>query len=75
MHDSLKIYSLKLLLSLIEGPVQLPVYEEFASAFDDFVILTRRMEAIYEQFVTIELGLPEDSGINFVQSMLRKESF
>jgi hypothetical protein len=43
---------------------------------DDFIILKRRMEQIYEIFVSEELGLaPEKATVATVNSKLRKESF
>ncbi len=56
-HDSLISYAIKLLLSIIEGPVNTEIYKALANSFDDFVILTKRMEIIYERFVSQDLGL------------------
>jgi hypothetical protein len=46
-HDRLKMQSVKLLLSIIEGSIELPVYRQIADSLDDFVILTKRLNQIY----------------------------
>ena len=43
MHDKLKMQSVKLLLSIIEGSIELPVYRYIAESLDDFKILTLRL--------------------------------
>jgi hypothetical protein len=42
--------SIKLLLSLIEGPVDTEIYRKIADSLDDFTILKKRLESIYERF-------------------------
>lgn len=44
IHDELKMSAIKLLLSIIEGSIELPVYRQIADSMDDFSILTKRLE-------------------------------
>ena len=53
-HDELKMQAIKLLLSIIEGSIELPVYRQIADSMDDFIILQRRMQQIYKSFVSDE---------------------
>lgn len=62
-HDELKQNAIKLLLSIIEGPVDTEIYRQIADSLDDFEILIRRMEKIYEKFITEVLCLPETSNL------------
>lgn len=80
-HDNLKASSIKLLLSIIEGPVDVQIYRQIADSLDDFQILTKRMQTIYERFVD---GLKENDptlskipNITYVEvhHALRKDSF
>lgn len=57
MHDSLKMSAVKLLLSLIEGSVDKSIYQQISDSLDDFTILMKRMETIFDRFVTEKLGL------------------
>ena len=43
-HDSLISQAIKMLLSIIEGPLNKVIYQLMANSFDDFQILTKRME-------------------------------
>ena len=61
LHDALKMSSVKLLLSIIEGSVDTDIYQQIADSLDDFVILNKRLEAIYYRFVEEELGLNPDT--------------
>ena len=75
-HDELKMQAIKLLLSIIEGSIELPVYRQIADSMDDFIILQRRMQQIYKSFVSDELQLdPEKASVATVNAHLRKESF
>jgi hypothetical protein len=58
--------SIKLLLSLIEGPVDTEIYRKIADSLDDFTILKKRLESIYERFLDEELGLPPDAPISVI---------
>jgi hypothetical protein len=62
MHDALKMSAIKLLLSLIEGSVDMDIYRQIADSLDDFLILTRRMGTIYDRFIHDELkGVDRDT--------------
>lgn len=51
------------------------VYRQVADSLDDFVIMKRRLETIYERFVTEDLNLPEGAPLSQVDGSLRKDSF
>ena len=75
-HDSLISYAIKLLLSIIEGPVNTEIYKAIANSFDDFVTLTKRMEIIYERFVSQDLGLDvENVSLQDIKAHLVRDSF
>lgn len=75
MHDELKMNSIKLLLSIMEGPVDIDIYRQMADSLDDFVILTKRLEVIYGKFIKEELMLPEDATLIQISKSLVKDSF
>jgi len=56
--------AIKLLLSIIEGSVNIDIYRQIADSLDDFVILTYRMESIYEKFVKDDLNISENSTLS-----------
>ena len=60
LHDALKMSAVKLLLSIIEGSVDMDVYRQIADSLDDFVILNKRLENLYYRFCHEELGLNPD---------------
>ena len=53
----MKMSAVKLLLSLIEGSVDKSIYQQISDSLDDFTILMKRMETIFDRFVTEKLGL------------------
>lgn len=55
--------AIKLLLSLIEGSVDMDIYRQIADSLDDFMILIKRMSIIFDVFVTEELELPVESSL------------
>lgn len=63
MHDALKMSAIKLLLSLIEGSVDMEIYKQISDSLDDFNILLKRMEVIFDRFVTEKLELPSDASL------------
>jgi hypothetical protein len=71
-HDDLKASGIKLLLSIIEGPVDVDIYGQIAVSLDDFVILTKRMEIIYDRFVE-ELFADNPDNNKPVQDITREE--
>jgi hypothetical protein len=66
MHDALKMSAIKLLLSLIEGSVDMEIYKQISDSLDDFNILLKRMEVIFERFVTEKLELPSDASLDTI---------
>jgi hypothetical protein len=49
--------AIKLLLSLIEGSVDMDIYRQIADSLDDFMILIKRMTIIFDVFIS-DLELP-----------------
>jgi len=76
LHDTLKMSAIKLLLSIIEGSVDMDIYRQIADSLDDFLILTKRMGDIYDRFIREDLKLnPESATLTQVKGALRKDSF
>ena len=67
--------AIKLLLSIIEGPVDMEIYRQIADSLDDFQILINRMEIIYENFTKEDLGLPEAASLTDIIDALERDSF
>ena len=68
--------SVKLLLSIIEGAVNKSIYRQIGDSLDDFVILNKRMNIIYERFVSEDLKLnPDTATLSQIKDALRKDSF
>ena len=67
--------SIKLLLSIIEGPVDMEIYRLIADSLDNFEILIARMEIIYVNFITEDLGLTEEASLEVICNTLDKNSF
>jgi len=68
--------AIKLLLSIIEGSVDMDIYRQIADSLDDFLILTKRMDGIYDRFIREDLNLnPETASLTQVKNALRKDSF
>jgi len=59
--NDLKMNSVKLLLSILEGPVDYDISSRISASLGDFEIVLNRMERIYEQFLEEELSLPPDA--------------
>ena len=51
------------------------IYRQIADSLDDFVIMTKRLEVIYEKFLKDELNLPETATLSQVNMALTKDSF
>ena len=43
--------------------MDLDIYNQLADSFEDFSVLTKRLEIVYTHFVTEELGLDENATI------------
>lgn len=46
--DAIKMNSVKLLLSILEGPVDVEISARISDSLGDFNIVIKRMESIYE---------------------------
>lgn len=75
LHDSLKMSAVKMFLSIIEGSIDKDIYKQIANSLDDFVILTKRLEFIYERFVTEDLELDIETPLEIINTSLKKDSF
>eukprot|EP00347_Sterkiella_histriomuscorum_P021853 403332539 len=73
--DGLKMKSVRLLLSIIEGPIDQEIIKNITVSLDDFEIIFERLNSVYTTFVTEELGLPENSSLSTIQGELGKDSF
>ena len=62
--------SVKLLLSILEGPVNESIYEQVSASLGDFLIVITRMETLYREFVSETLKLPENTKPAVVNSFL-----
>ena len=62
--DGVKMNAVKLLLSIIEGNVDEAIYDKVSMSLGDFKIILNRMETLYEEFVTEELGLPINTSLD-----------
>jgi hypothetical protein len=59
--NDIKLNSVKLLLSILEGPVDEAISSRISASLGDFYVVIKRMESVYYQFVEEELGLPPES--------------
>jgi hypothetical protein len=57
MIDELKQKSVKLLLSIIEGPIDAEIMRSITKTLDDFVVIFQRMKIVYTIFVADALNL------------------
>ena len=57
MIDELKQKSVKLLLSIIEGPIDAEIMRSITKTLDDFVVIFERMKIVYTIFVAEALNL------------------
>jgi hypothetical protein len=73
--DDLKMSSVKMLLSILEGPVDEDISSRVSASLGDFDIVTQRMQNVYETFLTDVLNLPKDADAKKVQNSLQKDSF
>ena len=73
--NDIKINSVKLLLSILEGPVDEEISSRISASLGDYQIVIQRMENIYKQFLEEVLMLPPDATPAKVQKALKKDSF
>jgi hypothetical protein len=59
--NDIKMNSVKLLLSILEGPVDEDISSRISASLGDFYVVIKRMESVYYQFLEEELGLPKDA--------------
>ena len=72
----MKSNSVKLLLAILEGPVNELIYEKVAASLGDFLIVISRMTTLYTEFVTDVLKKdPETTKPSEVNSALERDSF
>lgn len=73
--NDIKMNSVKLLLSILEGPVDEEISSRISASLGDYQIVIQRMENIYKQFLEEVLMLPPDAPPSKVQKALKKDSF
>jgi hypothetical protein len=56
--------SVKLLLSILEGPVDVDISARISASLGDYQIVIKRMETVYNQFLEEQLNLPVDAPLN-----------
>jgi RyR and IP3R Homology associated len=61
MIDGLKQNAAKLLVSIIEGPIDAEIMKAIKKTLDDFAVIFDRMNSIYEKFVSEVLNLDPES--------------
>lgn len=65
--NDIKSNSVKLLLSILEGPVDQEISARISASLGDFYVVIKRMESVYLQFLDEELGLPSDANLNQIR--------
>lgn len=67
---------MKLLLSIIEGPIDNEIMKTITVSLDDFLVVMERLNYVYHKFVTEVLNLdPEQVDLEDIQEEISKESF
>ena len=75
MIDELKQKAVKLLLSIIEGPIDPEITRSIVKTMDDFEAIFERMKLVYTTFVAEGLNLdPEQVSLQDVQNEIKKDS-
>ena len=67
--------SVKLLLSILEGPVDEEISKRVSASLGDFEIVATRMQLVYEMFLIDILKIPADSPSKIVHNSMPKDSF
>jgi len=62
--DGLKMKAVRLLLSIIEGPIDQEIIKNITISLDDFEIIFERLNTVFKAFVT-ELGI---TGIKSIEN-------
>lgn len=73
--NDIKMNSVKLLLSILEGPVDEEISARISASLGDYQIVIKRMETIYYQFLEEVLCIPPESSLAKIQKSLKKDSF
>jgi hypothetical protein len=55
--DGLKSKAVTLLLSIIEGPIDVEIMRSIVISLDDFVVIFERIHHVFMEFVKTELNL------------------
>ena len=74
--DGLKQKAVKLLLSIIEGPIDNEIMKTITVSLDDFLVVMERLNYVYHKFITEVLNLdPEQVDLEEIQEETTKEAF
>lgn len=74
MLNELKQKSVKLLLSIIEGPIDAEIMRSITKTLDDFAVIFDRLRQVYRAFVeSLELD-PESASLDEIQGAIQKDS-
>lgn len=74
--DGLKQKSVKLLLSIIEGPIDNEIMRAITISLDDFLVVFERIGYVFNKFITENLNLkPEEITLEDIMDELNKDSF
>ena len=74
--DGLKQKAVKLLLSIIEGPIDNEIMKTITVSLDDFLVVMERLNYVYHKFITEVLNLdPEQIELEDIQEEISKEAF
>ena len=67
---------MKLLLSIIEGPIDSEIMRAITISMDDFIVVFERIDYVFKKFITENLNLdPEQITLDDIQEELAKDSF
>lgn len=66
--------AVRLLLSIIEGPIDQEIIRNITVSLDDFVVIFDRLKKVYQSFVS-DLGLTENASLSSIMGELKKDSF
>jgi hypothetical protein len=74
--DGLKSKAVKLLLSIIEGPIDREIIKSVSISMDDFLVVVQRLETVFQSFVENDLSLnPATATLSEMNGCLKKDSF
>ena len=74
--DGLKQKSVKLLLSIIEGPIDSEIMRAITISLDDFIVVFERIDYVFKKYITENLNMnPEQITLENIQDELSKDSF